>query len=230
MGQFILQGDPPVSVNLRRSGRARRLSLRVSRLDGRVTLSLPKGAARSEAVDFVLEKEDWIRGQLQRRPDEVVARIGGSVLFEGVDLPIVAARRRAAALGAGVIEVPGQTDRVGVRIAAFLKTAARVRLRAACDHHAGRVGRQYHALSLRDTRSRWGSCSSEAKLMFSWRLVMAPPEVLQYVAAHEVAHLVEMNHSGAFWAVVADLYPDYGAPRRWLRANGAILHSYRFDN
>jgi len=230
MGQLILDGDPPVAVIVRRNARARRLSLRVSRLDGRVTLSLPKWAARSEAMDFALEKEGWIRGQLQRRPDEVVPRIGGMVMYEGADVPIVAARRRAAALQGGVLEVPGQPDRVAIRIAAFMKATARQRLRVACDHYAGKVGRPYLTLSLRDTRSRWGSCSSDGKLMFSWRLVMAPPPVLAYVAAHEVAHLAEMNHSRAFWDVVGRLYPGYQAPRRWLRENGAVLHSYRFDN
>ncbi|RMD90830.1 MAG: M48 family peptidase, partial [Alphaproteobacteria bacterium] len=106
---------------------------------------------------------------------------------------------------------------------------AREALAAACDRHAARLGRRYGRLSLRDTRSRWGSCSAEGNLNFSWRLVMAPPEVLDYVAAHEVAHLAEMNHSPAFWALVERLFPAHEAPRRWLRENGASLHRYRFD-
>ncbi|MGR3434759.1 MAG: M48 family metallopeptidase, partial [Shimia sp.] len=83
---------------------------------------------------------------------------------------------------------------------------------------------------LRDTRSRWGSCSAAGGLNYSWRLVMAPPEVLDYVAAHEVAHLAQMNHSPRFWAEVAGLMPGYEAPRGWLRRHGADLHRYRFGD
>jgi predicted metal-dependent hydrolase len=92
---------------------------------------------------------------------------------------------------------------------------------AACDRHAAALGRQPRALSLRDTRSRWGSCTHDGRLMFSWRLAMAPPEVLDYVAAHEVAHLAHMDHSPAFWAATARLMPDYARHRAWLRAHGA---------
>ncbi|MFM2356655.1 MAG: hypothetical protein RLZZ528_2391, partial [Pseudomonadota bacterium] len=111
---------------------------------------------------------------------------------------------------------------------AFLRVAARTRLNAACDRFAAALGRPYSRIALRDTRSRWGSCTQDGGLMFSWRLVMAPPEVLDYVAAHEVAHLAEMNHSDAFWSVVARLYPDHARQRRWLKAEGSLLHGYRF--
>ncbi len=106
---------------------------------------------------------------------------------------------------------------------------ARDRLVAACDGHAARLGRGYRSLTLRDTRSRWGSCSAAGGLMFSWRLILAPPEILDYVAAHEVAHLAEMNHSPAFWRVVAGLCPDYARHRAWLRKHGQTLHAYDFS-
>ncbi|MGR3469034.1 MAG: M48 family metallopeptidase, partial [Shimia sp.] len=119
---------------------------------------------------------------------------------------------------------------VGRRLQAWLKVQARDRLAAASDHYAGLLGRPYTRLTLRDTRSRWGSCTADAGLMYSWRLILAPSEVLRYVAAHEVANLKEMNHSPAFWAIVAQLYPGHESPRRWLREHGAELHRYRFDS
>ena len=97
------------------------------------------------------------------------------------------------------------------------------------DHYAAQVDRPVTAVSLRDTRSRWGSCTSEGKLMLSWRLVFAPPKVFDYVIAHEVAHLVEMNHSRAFWAIVEGLRPDYRDAKDWLKSDGPDLHRYRFD-
>ncbi len=228
MGQLVLDGDPPVDIRLKRHARARRLSLRVSRRDGAVSMTVPHGTRTAEALAFAREKESWIRDQLRRAHAPAVPAIGGELLFEGRALPIVAGSGRAARLENGAIAVPERPDLVPRRIAALLKTLARDRLAEASDRHARALGVSFGTLVLRDTRSRWGSCSSDGRLMYSWRLVMAPPQVLDYVAAHEVAHLREMNHSPAFWAQVAGIFPDYQAARAWLRRNGALLHAYRF--
>jgi len=228
MRQLHLMGEPQITVELRRNARARRLSLRVSQLDGRVTLTLPRSASQTEAQGFAREKEHWIRRQLGNRPEEIVPKIGGTVLFEGAEVPIIAATGRAPAFQDGALLVPGDASRVAIRIAAFLKVLARQRLSTACDVHSQKLGVDVRRITLRDTRSRWGSCTVGGRLMFSWRLIMAPAPVLDYVVAHEVAHLLEMNHSPAYWAVVSRICPDYRQPRQWLRANGAVLHAYRF--
>ncbi|MDQ2089760.1 M48 family metallopeptidase [Marimonas arenosa] len=228
MNRHVLPGEPPVEITLRRSARARRISLRVSGVDGRVTLTLPKGASEREALEFAGEKASWLRGHLERRPDEVRVAHGAELPFRGQTLSVVSGPGRAVRLGSREIAVPGAPDRVGARVLGFLKEAARARLAEASDRHAAALGRSYARLTLRDTRSRWGSCSAHGGLMYSWRLIMAPDSVLDYVAAHEVAHLEEMNHSAQFWAVVDRLYGDHGEPRRWLRENGAALHRYRF--
>ncbi len=230
MAKLVLAGDPAVDVTLRRNVRARRLSLRVSRIDGRVTLSLPRWSSQSEAMAFAREKEAWIRRQLTRKSAEIVPRIGGQVMFDGNQVELVAARSKATHFSDGKILVAGDPARAAVRIAAFLKVIARQRLTNVCDRHAALLGLEYGRITLRDTRSRWGSCTMQGNLMFSWRLVMARAEVLDYVAAHEVAHLAEMNHSSAYWKVVERLFPAYGEPRKWLRQNGHRLHAYRFGN
>ncbi|WP_347852611.1 M48 family metallopeptidase, partial [Planktomarina sp.] len=117
---------------------------------------------------------------------------------------------------------------VPARVKAFLKLQARLALQEAVDHYSERLGRPYGRLTLRDTTSRWGSCSTQGNLNFSWRLIMAPPEVLRYVAAHEVAHLEQMNHSAAFWALVERLFPGHQAQRDWLKHHGEDLHRYQF--
>ncbi|AVO39614.1 M48 family metallopeptidase [Pukyongiella litopenaei] len=226
MADHILPGPPPVPLVLRRSGRARRISLRVSRLDGRVTLTLPAGVPESEAMDFARAREAWIRGHLADRPDAVQVAPGAVIPIEGEPHLVVTATGRRVQRASGQIGVPA--DRPGARLQAFLKQLARDRLVAASDRYAAALGRPYARLTLRDTRSRWGSCSSAGALSYSWRLALAPPPVLAYVAAHEVAHLAEMNHSPAFWATVARLYGPYEAERRWLRDNGHDLHRYRF--
>ncbi|MEX0340932.1 MAG: M48 family metallopeptidase [Arenibacterium sp.] len=226
MSAHYLPGSPPVPLVLRQSARARRISLRISRLDGRVTLTLPKRVSVHEAMDFARSKEAWIRKHLEERPEDCVVEIGAAIPVEGVARRISAVSGRRVQLGADEIGVPGRA--VPARLQSWLKELARDRLAAASDHYASALGRSYTRITLRDTRSRWGSCSSEGALMYSWRLIMAPPEVLDYVAAHEVAHLVEMNHSPAFWALVEKLYGPYDAPRKWLRVEGNALHRYRF--
>ncbi|WP_373635156.1 M48 family metallopeptidase [Yoonia sp. SS1-5] len=229
MGRHTLEGNPPIDVILRRSARAKRMSLRLSRLDGRVILTLPPHARDREGVAFLSEREAWLREHLADVAPVIPVGLGGDVMFEGRSHPIIAATSGRARLEAGNFLVTDPA-RAATQVKAILRIAARDRLAAASDAYATQLGRQYARLSLRDTRSRWGSCSSAGVLMYSWRLIMAPPEILNYVAAHEVAHLVEMNHSDAFWAVVAGLDPDYQPKRRWLRENGDQLHRYQFDD
>ena len=230
MGQHILPGDPPIGLTLRRSGRARRISLRVSGLDGKVTLTLPRGVPEREALAFAAEKQAWLRRQLDKRPGHQVVGMDEELPIQGVMHRIAPGAGRRIIAQDGVLHVPGAEATLAPRLQAWLKAQARDRLAAASDHYAARLGRPYARLTLRDTRSRWGSCSSNGGLMYSWRLIMAPAPVLDYVAAHEVAHLAEMNHSPAFWATVDRLYPGYEPHRRWLREHGATLHSYRFGD
>lgn len=224
----VLPGPPPVEITLRRSARTRRFSLRISRLDGRVTLSMPMRARESEALRFAIEQEGWIRSTLADMPSLRQVGLGDAIPFEGRMIQLQPGQGRSVRLEGDSLAVPGDPLQAGVRAGAFMKVMARDRLVAACDRHATALGRRYSRITLRDTRSRWGSCAHDGALMFSWRLIMAPPQVLDYVAAHEVAHLVEMNHSAAFWAVVGRLYPGWQRQRAWLHEAGQALHGYRF--
>ena len=229
MGRHTLEGNPPIEVTLRHSARAKRLSLRVSRLDGRVTLTMPRRAPEREGIAFLQTKEVWLRGHLQQMQPVMTAGLGQAIPVFGVPHVIVAGSGKRARIVDGQVVVSAAAP-VGPQVKALLRLLARDALAQASDKYAGQLGRRYTRLSIRDTRSRWGSCSSQAVLMYSWRLIMAPPEVLDYVAAHEVAHLVEMNHQPEFWAVVARLCPDYEKFRLWLREEGDRLHRVIFED
>ena len=226
MGQIGQADNPLRDVTLRRSARARRMTLRVSRLDGRVTLTLPPGVSEREAAGFVREKAGWIEKAKGGVARDVTVGIGAEVPVEGRLLRVVPGLARRAVIDEA-IEAPERGTAAAV--AAALKERARTRIAALAERHAAAIGRQVGRITLRDTRSRWGSCSYEGNLMLSWRLVMAPPEVLGYVVAHEVGHLAEMNHSPAFWAHVARLCPEFEQHKSWLRREGPALHRYRFD-
>lgn len=227
MADHTLPGDPPVPLTLRRSPRARRISLRVSSLDGRVTLTLPPKVRDREALAFAEEKAGWIRGHLAKHPPPVAVQIGAMIPVEGRNRRVVAAAGRRITLSDAEVAVPAAS--AGRSLQRYLKELARDRLAEASDRYAAKLGCSYSRLTLRDTRSRWGSCTADDGLMYSWRLIMAPPGVLHYVAAHEVAHLREMNHSPAFWSLVRNLYGDYAAPRDWLKASGSVLHRVTFE-
>ena len=225
---IILAGEPPLDVICKRSTRAKRLSIRVSRLDGAITLTLPARATRRIALAFLKERTEWLRNAVEGLEEPVIVKAGATIPVEGQLMALTAAAIRAPRIEDGRLLVP-QT-RVAAGTQAFLKLRARDRLAERVAAHAHALGRPAGKLTLRDTRSRWGSCTHTGDLMFSWRLIMAPPQILDYVAAHEVAHLAQMNHSPAFWSEVAKLFPTHLEARRWLKANGAGLHRYRFSD
>ena len=227
MGHLRLESVPGTRIDVRRSARSRRLSLRVSNLDGRVTLTMPAGMSLRAAQDFAENKAKWIASAVERRPCPMLVGVGAEIPVEGRSRMVVAGSESTARFADGVIEAPEVS--AAPAVLALLKELARGRLIAAAERYSGAIGKDFRRLTLKDTRSRWGSCSSEGNLMFSWRLILAPPSVLDYVAAHEVAHLRHMDHSRAFWSMVGKICPDYQAPRNWLRREGAGLHRYRFS-
>ncbi len=224
----VLQGAPPVAITLRRSARARRITLRVSGIDNRVTLTMPRGVSEAEAMAFAAQKEPWIRTHLSLQAEPEALRFDAEVPFEGELLRIVEGHKKRPSVEAGALFVKG--PEVGARVLGFFKAEARDRCAIAADYYSERLGLPYTGLTMRDTRSRWGSCTSAGRLMLSWRLIMAPPDVLRYVVAHEVAHLAEMNHGPAFWQTVEAIYGPCKLQKSWLTNNGASLHRVRFTD
>ena len=227
--QIFLRDYPNIGATLRRSRQAKRLSLRISSLDGRITITGPHFVPEATFQEFFDSKADWILANHKQ--------IECVTISQGTAIPILARQYivqldkvRKITLTDEHILVPQHTSTIAAQVKGLLKSLARDHLAQASDRYARYLGQTYQGLRLRDTRSRWGSCSSDGHLMYSWRLVMAPPDVLNYVAAHEVAHLVEMNHSTAFWSLVHDIYGDYQKPRDWLRTSGNQLHRYNFNS
>jgi predicted metal-dependent hydrolase len=222
-----------IRVALKRRAGAKRMTLRVSTATGEVTLCLPERADLEAAERFALAHGGWIAARLANRPAHVPFRPGEMVPLRGVPHRIVhwsSVRGLTRALrdpeGQPIIAVAGEPAHVPRRVADFLKAEARRDLEAAIARHTQALGLPARRLTIRDTSSRWGSCSSRGDLNFSWRLILAPEFVLDYLAAHEVAHLKEMNHSHRFWALTHRLCPRTEEAERWLKRHGASLHAY----
>lgn len=222
-------GDPRLQIELRRSAGARRLSLSVSHIDGRARLTVPDRCPQSAAKAFLVEHRDWLIGAMARAPSLVTIAPDVEVPYLGAPHLIEAARGKSVQRCGRRLEVGGPVEQIGRRVVAWLREEARSRLLERSRAHAQAINANFVKIAIRDTRSRWGSCSSSGTLSYCWRLIMAPYEVLDYVAAHEVAHLAEMNHSPRFWAVVEKLRPDWRDQRDWLRLHGADLHRYRAE-
>lgn len=228
MGDRRILGDGETEVLLRRRRGLRRISLRVSQVDGRVTLSMPAGVPEAEALGFAEERLAWIAKARGRAAAPLPVGDGTVLPVRGRETTIVAEPGARPRLDGARLVVP--VGRAGAGALGVLRALARDDLAAASNAAAEVLGRRYTKLTLRDPRSRWGSCSSQGGLMYSWRLILAPPSVLRYVAAHEAAHLVHLDHSPAFWSTVARLMPGWEVERDWLRREGLSLHRYRFED
>ncbi len=228
-GEALSVGEPPIEVLIRRNVRSRRMVLRVGRGSRTPVLTLPPGVPAAQARSFLHDHEDWLRGQLADLVQHVPVRDASILPFGDARLAIQATGRGRLHRAGDTLHVPGPEAQVPVRVGAFLRETARAACVVGATRHAARIGRAPSAVRMRDPKARWGSCTDRGELMFSWRLIMAPEAVLDYVVAHEVAHLSEMNHSARFWAVVRDLCPDYPRHRDWLRRHGPELHAYDFS-
>ncbi len=222
-------------VAINRSPRSRRFTLRVRAASRDVLLTMPARASMTAARAFAERHATWIGLRLARLPRPVAFEHLAKTPRRGVDHTIV---HRPGARGVVWVEagekgplicVAGERPHVARRFGDFLKREALKDIEAAVARHASAIGVKPTRISVRDTASRWGSCSSAGRLSFSWRLILAPPWVLDYLAAHEVAHMVHMNHSPKFWAVVGRASPDVKRAEAWLKAHGASLHRYGAD-
>jgi predicted metal-dependent hydrolase len=220
-------------VRLRRHRQARRYTLRIQAATREVILTIPPRGTLKEAREFAQKHGGWIAARLERLPEAAAFAPGVVVPLRGI--PHRIAHRRGLrgtvwteANGGGepILCVAGHAPHIDRRIGDFLRREAERDLEAASRRFAGDLGVGVKRVSVRDQSSRWGSCSTTGVLSFSWRLILAPTYVLNYLAAHEVAHLVEMNHSPRFWRLVQRLCPAHARAKAWLDVHGTDLHRY----
>jgi predicted metal-dependent hydrolase len=229
----IACGGEILPVRIRRNAQARRYTLRIHAATRDVVLTMPRRGSLREAKAFAARHAAWIAVRLKRLPSAVPFADGTAVPLRGIPHRI---EHRPGARGTVWIEcgddgaqllcVAGDRPHVARRVRDYLKREAKRDLDAASRAAACALGVTLSRVSVRDQTSRWGSCSTSGVLSYSWRLILAPPFVLEYLAAHEAAHLVEMNHSARFWRLVERICPDFRRAKAWLAAQGSDLHRY----
>jgi predicted metal-dependent hydrolase len=226
--QLALPDGREIALMLRRSARARRVSLRIDDANGKVELVMPRRAALRDGLAFAQKKANWIAARLDALPPAVPFRPGAVLPVLGNSIALMQPVNGAKRLHRveDTLQVPGEGAEFAGRVRRWLIAEARREIGVRAHELALEIGRPIKRIAIRDPATRWGSCSAAGGLSFSWRLILAPPDVLEYVIAHEVAHLRQMNHSHRFWALVETLIGDCSADRAWLRRNGTLLRRY----
>ncbi len=227
--QIIIDGVT-MPVRFRHNGRARRIILRLSKRGDEVLLTVPTGTSNAKALEFAASQSHWISKHAARREKPVSFEPGNKILLRGEEYMLVHADTRRTPVWISEDDrqlfVSGKPEHAARRITDWLKKQACADLSKAAHSYAEQMGVKFTRLGVRDQQSRWGSCSARGSLSFSWRLIMAPPFVLDYVAAHEVAHLRHMDHSERFWSLVKSHCSNADKAKKWLKANGRDLHNY----
>lgn len=217
----------PVRFRLRRSRQARRLSMKLNP-DRVLVVVAPPRASLKQVEGFITRHAGWVQQQMMKLHQVVALQPGALFSLLGQEVTLAhTPDMRHHALHDGVLHIGGQERQFNTRLKHYLYALARQTIVQEADRASQHIGAPYQAVALRDTISRWGSCSRHGNLSFSWRLVFAPRAVLEYVVCHEIAHLRHMDHSPRFWGLVAELMPDYDAHRQWLTAHGHTLHRYQ---
>lgn len=220
----------PVDVLFRRNAAARRLILRLNTEGTGAVVTVPGGVSRAQALDFVMRSADWLAERLSRRGENIPLKPGSTIPLRGEPHAIRHINVRRGTVTVDPLErnilVPGDAPHAARRLVDFLKVAARHDLASASQRYATAMGVTFRRITIRDQKSRWGSCSARGELSYSWRLILTPSFVLDYVVAHEVAHLVHMNHGRKFWRLVLSHCPEAGKAKKWLKEHGHEVHRF----
>lgn len=228
---FAIQIDGrQVRVGVKVNARSRSYRLSIAR-NGSPIVTVPTRGKAFEVEAFLVKQKNWLAVRLNRAPKAIPFVDGAIVPVRGTDMRIVGTSQLRGLVS--MIEgddarllVPGGPEHLSRRLTDWFKKQALADLTDRTNFHADRLDCAPSSITVRTQSSRWGSCSSAKRLNYNWRLILAPPFVLDYVAAHEVAHLREMNHAPQFWALVEQTLPDMARGQAWLKANGAQLMAY----
>lgn len=224
--EYIYAGEHTLPLHVKRLTTSRRMTLRFNPLKDEVTLTLPKRCPSKAALCFLNERKQWIEFQANKLPKRIPLKFGATIPVFGEKRLITRATEVDEEDNEGVFAVLTIPSRCEATVKRMLKTQLEAYINTQANAMAKRIGKKINAIRLADPSGRWGSCAPDGRLMFSWRLIFAPKDVLDYVIAHEVAHLEELNHSPKFWKIVGKLRPNYRAERAWLKQEGHLLMRY----
>ena len=217
-----------IPVRIRQNTRARRMILRIDNNINEAVVTLPSWTSEREALLMVQEKSDWVLAKLDNMPTKILFEDGVQIPFLG-EYHIVCHdpnQKEVVKKNENEIRLGGGEEHLPRRLGDWLRKEAKIIIQPKAIEMAKKINKKIGRISIRDTKSRWGSCAASGNLSFCWRLILTPEWVLTYVVAHEVSHLRHMNHGSEFWQTVSDFNVRVDAARVWLRKNTEQLHRY----
>lgn len=211
-----------------KSPRAKRLTLRIDNKDRIPVLSLPNRCSAQKAIDFICVHEDWIKQTLENLPQSQFFVSGSTISLFGKEITIQHApeKKWGARIEDNILYVSGDSEFTHRRVKDFIKKEARNKFLKLSQKTAAKIGCCVNDVTIKDTKSRWGSCSSLNNINYNWRLALAPQYVINYIVAHEVSHLLHQDHSSDFWECVASLCPQHEKGQNWLKEHGRELYVF----
>lgn len=214
-------------IKITKSSLAKRLTLRIDEKNRIPVLTIPNKCSSKKAIAFVKEHTDWIKNTLSKIPKSKKFSPQDKFTFLGREITIIhTPSQRGTILSENNLLVGGDIEFLHRRVTDFIKKQTLKHLYAFTIETANKINCKVHNVTLKDTKSRWGSCSSKNNINYNWRISLAPYFVIEYLVCHEVSHLLHQNHSSDFWQCVANLCPDYKKARNWLKTNGKELYKY----
>lgn len=227
-------GDRTLILRVVENARASRLTLRIDTGGRALKITVPPGMPSREVESFLARHQGWLETKLAKYPDKPKLRPGVKLPVRGVNHLILHEQAKRGSVEQAQDEdgpyllVHGECTHLPRRLSDFLKKQAKIDIEPMALELAKKTGKKVKSIKFKDTKSRWGSCSSDGNLSFSWRIMMAPRLVIFYLVAHEVAHLTEMNHGPKFWKLCEELCPEMDKAKAWLKRNGPALQSIEF--
>ncbi len=227
---FEINADLGFDMKIIHPGRSRRLSLRIDKKDRVAVLTIPKYCSRKKAVSFVESHQDWVLDNLRKIPElknfqnnDVISLFGKEYRIEHTNI------RGNTRLDKKeqILYISGGEEFLHRRVKDFIKKLALEEFTKRSIKIADKIDKKVHNVCIKDTKSRWASCSTLNNINYSWRLALAPEYVIRYIVAHEVSHLKHQDHSAFFWALVEYLEKDAKRGRDWLTQNGHLLYMYK---
>ncbi len=225
---FDLENAFDFAIKINISKQAKRLTLRIDAKEKLPVLTLPPRCSRRKAYEFVMEHKDWIKNNLAKLPQAKFFEDGEQISVMGklYQISHQPARRGGVFIEEDKLVVCGEKEFLHRRMVDFLKQVAKKELMALSKKMAGKISRDVKNVTIKDTKSRWGSCSNRGNINYNWRIVLAPKNVISYLVAHEVSHLAHQDHSADFWSCVEGLNPAFEENRHWLKVRGKMLYLY----
>jgi predicted metal-dependent hydrolase len=227
LSETLTIGNGLVSVIFCRRPRARRYILRIKH-DGILRVTIPRGGSKTYAQEFALRNAAWIQSQLRKvksaPQNPEIWQDGTEILFRGERVTIQILGNMVS-FADQLLSLAAHGEDLKQLVTSHLQQLASKELRERTIELAKQLQLTIQRVSIRSQRSRWGSCSTQARLSLNWRLIQTPPYVAEYIILHELMHLKEMNHSSRFWKCVAEVCPDYARAEAWLKLHGQnMLH------